>query len=736
MADETALLVRIEATTTKLEAAMKRATKLVSDGSNSMTRALDKSNKRVSDGLAQSARGFTRLGQVTGAQRFVLQNTANQIGDIAVQLEGGTSAMRVFGQQVPQILGGFGALGGSLALIAPLLGTIFAIGAPLAAVWLSNATNAKSFDDQIKELSGAVADYEKAITAASIPTGELSEKYGRATEAARVFLDTLSQIAKVNSIEKLNATMDGLVARFGAVSKAGAGALGRRAEEVGAAAARLAEISRLLESGAGGLQAEDLRVEAANLTKELGDLVGFVEGVDALGGSFAITAQQAADLAAAVAQLGEAKGPEEQAKAAEALQRAMVAAFGPVSDMPPEARKIAEELARAGEEAANLAGLSGRVNFDAAASSASALADQLTRAVGAAQDLAAASVSDLQRARINYEFRDDPIGRAGALAHAEFDARTPTPEGADSTILNVLEKQRRAYVANAVEAARYNELLAETRTGKSSRGGGGGGARGAEQQSLFAPSEAEIARLQMQIESVGLTIGQTAELTAQTNLLNEAKKRGLDLDALQAETGLTLRQEIEAQAARIGELTQAYSQAQQQAQFFEGIQNQLVDGFLDAIIEGKNLAGVFANLAREIAKAALQAALFGKGPFAGLFGGSNGGLFGGLFGGFAAGGYTGDGMKHSPAGIVHRGEYVFSQDAVRRIGVANLEALHKGLKGYASGGMVGSAAAPVVQSNTTVANFVDPQLFEDFVASHRGERVIANVLTRLGVGVG
>lgn len=46
--------------------------------------------------------------------------------------------------------------------------------------------------------------------------------------------------------------------------------------------------------------------------------------------------------------------------------------------------------------------------------------------------------------------------------------------------------------------------------------------------------------------------------------------------------------------------------------------------------------------------------------------------------GFAAGGFTGPGGKYQPAGIVHKGEYVFDQAATNRIGVSNLEALRNG----------------------------------------------------------
>ncbi|HBT7124360.1 TPA: phage tail protein [Klebsiella pneumoniae] len=46
--------------------------------------------------------------------------------------------------------------------------------------------------------------------------------------------------------------------------------------------------------------------------------------------------------------------------------------------------------------------------------------------------------------------------------------------------------------------------------------------------------------------------------------------------------------------------------------------------------------------------------------------------------GFASGGYTGPGGKYQPAGIVHKGEYVFDKASTNRIGVSQLEALRNG----------------------------------------------------------
>ncbi|EKQ8001598.1 phage tail length tape measure family protein [Raoultella ornithinolytica] len=46
--------------------------------------------------------------------------------------------------------------------------------------------------------------------------------------------------------------------------------------------------------------------------------------------------------------------------------------------------------------------------------------------------------------------------------------------------------------------------------------------------------------------------------------------------------------------------------------------------------------------------------------------------------GFSSGGYTGPGGKYQPAGVVHKGEYVFDQASTNRIGVSQLEALRNG----------------------------------------------------------
>lgn len=96
-------------------------------------------------------------------------------------------------------------------------------------------------------------------------------------------------------------------------------------------------------------------------------------------------------------------------------------------------------------------------------------------------------------------------------------------------------------------------------------------------------------------------------------------------------------------------------------------------------------------------------------------GASTGGLQqahnGGLIRGYATGGdvgysiqscgFTGRGNKYQPAGIVHKGEFVFTKEATKRIGVANLYAMmNDAQKGYANGGAVNLGyASPVAFSH-------------------------------------
>nr|WP_279090178.1 phage tail length tape measure family protein [Comamonas thiooxydans] len=60
--------------------------------------------------------------------------------------------------------------------------------------------------------------------------------------------------------------------------------------------------------------------------------------------------------------------------------------------------------------------------------------------------------------------------------------------------------------------------------------------------------------------------------------------------------------------------------------------------------------------------------------------------------GFDDGGYTGDGGKLEPAGIVHKGEFVINAENTKRLGLSMLNRLNGKPQGYSDGGLVGGQA--------------------------------------------
>ncbi|MEX6162117.1 phage tail tape measure protein [Proteus mirabilis] len=134
---------------------------------------------------------------------------------------------------------------------------------------------------------------------------------------------------------------------------------------------------------------------------------------------------------------------------------------------------------------------------------------------------------------------------------------------------------------------------------------------------------------------------------------------------------------------------------------FQGMSNSLSD----FVLTGKaNFADFTRSFLEMTTKMLMQMAMLNAMKAA--FGGN---AVGNFFG-FASGGYTGDGGKHDPAGVVHKGEFVFTKEATQRLGIANLYRLMDyGQKGYASGGYVGgSAPMSVTQPTAFIAR--NPQI--------------------------
>jgi lambda family phage tail tape measure protein len=160
--------------------------------------------------------------------------------------------------------------------------------------------------------------------------------------------------------------------------------------------------------------------------------------------------------------------------------------------------------------------------------------------------------------------------------------------------------------------------------------------------------------------------------------------------------------------------TENYDAAREAMSRLNGASSQLgsalSSSFADAIVEGKSLNDVLSNLGKTLEKMAINS-IFGQ-----FFNAPSSGGFSPFLKllGFDGGGFTGAGGKYQPAGIVHKGEFVFDQDAVNRIGVKNLERLQRG---YANGGYVGmvqpSSPAPKAPAGSIV---VDARSYPTFQA--------------------
>lgn len=634
---EDALVVRMEASLRKFERQMAggrmAAVKAAKDSEQAWTRA----STQITANTNRAATGLQRMTQVSGAGRFVIQNTANQLGDMAVQLESGTNAFRVMGQQLPQILGGFGALGGSLGILAPLLGTVAAIGLPLAGMFFMMGSDAEKSSEKVKTFADRLSEAESAIGRAAAAAElaseqgleQLGDRFGDISEEVRALALELFKIEeraariKVGEIttEVSDSIREAIEAAAGAVDSALAQA-GTSSAQEGAAAFR-AEIEAL-QRDIDQRQANGMFVQPGELAvlqqmrEELAAMEGNYANIGSLVDDIKLPPELLAGLYEAQTALQAATDAGDFAGVADqwAIIRDLMIEAGDVFE-----QKVVDEVVYAEEQARLMA----KAMEDGKAAAEGIASADMTGAIGGAAGEAARLATNLGIS-LDTARKLAALGPQGGPVPAEVGrggARDPRTMGGG------------ALDWKTAEAGVFLDNYKAPRTARGGRGGG------KEEPDLFESAEKQLTQLNRQIEAMGKTKAEVAELTARYKLLDEAKKRNIDLDQRQVGTGETVRQEIDRQAAAIGELTQQYEDAQERAAFFNQQQQALKDGLIDAIVEGENLAGVLGNLAKALAKAALEAALFNSGPFSG---GSGKGLLGGIMDMIFPGGGGGGGI--------------------------------------------------------------------------------------------
>lgn len=357
----------------------------------------------------------------------------------------------------------------------------------------------------------------------------------------------------------------------------------------------------------------------------------------------------------------------------------------------------------------------------------------------------------------------DTINSDPAIARLRLQRQVVEAE-MDETKKKIRDKTKEIYEAQL--AAGGGTTLAEAGAAAKSiiaaedSGGGGGGKGGGGKNTPDKKFAKDILDIQQRTEALRKEqelLGK-APLLAETEraaleLRNKAKKDGVDMTpALEA----SIQREAEAYAKAKVSLDDARKAQEAYYQLQNFIGQNLSSFFSDIVSGGKNAGEALMNLTKRLADAALQAALLGQGPLAALFGTASGtsgpgGLIGALFGGlkglggttaaaalpygmpmYDSGGYTGAGGKHTPAGIVHRGEYVMDKATVSRLGVANLDRL----RGYANGGFVGVPPAGAAGGRmAAAANDNRPPVFNINVVGATGNTEVRQMVAA-GVSAG
>lgn len=222
------------------------------------------------------------------------------------------------------------------------------------------------------------------------------------------------------------------------------------------------------------------------------------------------------------------------------------------------------------------------------------------------------------------------------------------------------------------------------------------------------------------------TVALDLEQQALEQVREEARRKG-DQDWQNAKLSPEQVRAIEEVSAAYAKQAEALRQAQEAQDLqrdilkgmFSDLRSALEDGKITAEEWGDIFGNVLDKIIDKIENDLIDAIFSANSAMKGGGGGGIGGLFSGLFGGggglggltwdsWDSGGYTGRGGKYEPAGMVHKGEYVFDQEAVRAAGgPGSLDALRKRLKGYADGGSVGMPSLPSIPSRQATPEAVN-----------------------------
>lgn len=590
-------------------------------------RKVETAQNGISNSLQKSQAGFRASNQI-------IQQASYQVTDFVVQVTGGVSALRAFGQQAPQLLAAFGGTGA-------LIGVFAALGSAIADIAVKSM-DIKNTADKFKTLEDAASAVATAMSMTGrVDLSSLGKNYREATSEGKKLIDaniTLSllmlDMAKIDATETFRKGIKQSLDDLGFFSRAW----------------------NLVVNSAKYARGEASPTEAGQFADIMGITEAQANAIDKAQVSFAMGKSSAADYINTLS--------------------------GIVSSYDKISPKLKEFVTTQATYAKNL---QGQIDLE------KSLKDAQANGYRGLEKLTDGQKSFIQALKE----RTEKVEK-GEIAMLRMQAAEKKVLDQAEPLLALLTKQE--WTREADKYSRSLELSTQNL---------------AYQNSLLGRSATEV------------------------EVLNNANKIRLDLEKQILDMKLKLG-EVDAQVAAqmradaestIAIQTAMITSRQQQEQSVQyGIQRSFQSYVDTAGNAAKGIESVFSTAFKGMEDSLVKFAMTGKGSFsdfansvisdiiriqirmaiAGLITSfvmpafsttpgvsSNSAYMGpakpGTPGvGYADGGYTGDGGKYQPAGIVHAGEFVMSKEATNRIGIGTLNRM---LKGYASGGYVGSTSA-------------------------------------------
>ncbi|MEX0971529.1 MAG: hypothetical protein WD046_13910 [Paracoccaceae bacterium] len=522
--------------------------------------AVESLSRRLSNGVSVQRRAG-----------IAVQNMSFQFADFATQVGSGQSATIALGQQLPQLLGGFGVLGA-------VMGAVVAIGVPLARVLFDAEEEADDLDTTIDALAGSVTDFTTITDRSLQPLRDLGEEYGLVDEQLRGMLESQRELARVTAQADLDAVGTGLAGLGYSESWWDSG--GQEAQDMAARRRGLAEFADEMSI---------TRQEANRLLNTLFEISGSDFGKE---GAEAAEAQRAAYAAA---------------------REELLAIAGSYDGLNTAQRELLDKLLKGEEAATRLLGTTQKLpeGVAAAASAAGLMALNFRNALDYASGISSLQATLLTRetdVELAAQYGDDRVGLAGAQAGVSFDRDNPIGRGQSAAAL----AERAALRERSIAVARRE---AENR--RSGTGGGSGGA---------TATNAEAAAIQKLIAGLEDEI----ELLGELDPVNQEMIRLRDkmVGATEAEIEAVRALIIERNAER-----EAMEASIERLDTIRSMGQEIWGTLISNIREGSTAAEIFYNILdgigqrlTDMAGNALMDALFGSS------GSSDGGAIGGVLG--------------------------------------------------------------------------------------------------------